>query len=312
MLLKIAKATVLVALSTCVLSAKSFDTQAEKDRLALVKYFEAKFENPLKNRSTFFPYSTDDELKNNIIGGLKHEDFALGNYAFSKNGKVSYEEIKEFPPYEEFVEAGEELYGKKFKNGKSFKDCFSDPVVAGSSYPYFDEKRKEVVTLTLAINECLEANGEKKWKTSKGKMAVLQAYFAQEAQDAEKVMDVKIKSADAAAAYERGKEYYYTQRGYLGLSCAECHVQGAAQRVRNESLSQLLGQTTHFPVYRLKWGAKDKNNNGLGTLERRMSGCIKDQGQVPPKNTSKQMRDLLFFMSYMSNGMKIDGPDIRK
>ncbi len=312
MLLKIAKTTALVALTICSLNANDFNAQAEKDRVALIKYFEAKFEDPLKNRNTFFPYSTDEELKNNIIGGLKHQDFALGNYAFSKNGKVSYEEIKEFPPYEEFVEAGEELYGKAFTNGKSFKDCFPEPATAGSAYPYFDEKRKEVMTLTVAINECLVANGEKEWKTSKGNMAVLQSYFASQAKAEGKMIDVKINSADAAIAYERGKEYYYTQRGYLSLNCAECHVQGAAQRVRNESLSQLLGQVTHFPVYRLKWGASDKNNNGLGTLERRMSGCIKDQGQVPPKDDSQEMKELLFFMSYMSNGLKIDGPDIRK
>lgn len=312
MLLKIAKTTALVAIATCTLNAADFNAQAEKDRLALIKYFEAKFEDPLKNRNTFFPYSTDDELKNNILGGLKHEDFAKGNYAFSKNGQASYKEIKEFPPTEEWVEVGEELYNKGFANGKSFATCFPDPAKAGSMYPYFDEKKKEVQTLTQAVNECLVSNGEKKWNEKKGNMAVLQAYFAQEAQDAEEVVNVEINSAEAAAAYERGKKYYYTQRGYLKLNCANCHVQGAGQRVRNESLSQLLGQTTHFPVYRLKWGAKDKNNNGLGTLERRMAGCIKDEGQVPPKNTSKEMKELLFFMAYMNNGMKIDGPDIRK
>jgi L-cysteine S-thiosulfotransferase len=311
MLLKIAKTTAFVALTACALNAASFNAQAEKDRLALIKYFEAKFENPLKNRATFFPYSTDDELKNNIISGLKFEDFAKGNYAFSKNGKTSYDEIKEFPPYLDFVDAGEALYEKPFANGKSFKDCFPSTTIAGD-YPYFDEKRKDVVTLTLAINECLEKNGEKPWKTSKGKIAHLEAYFASQTQDAEKKVNIKIESAEAAAAYERGKEYYYTQRGYLKLSCAECHVQGAGQRVRNESLSQLLGQTSHFPVYRLKWGAKDKNSDGLGTLERRISGCIKDEGQVPPKNTSKEMKELLYFLSYMSNGMKVDGPDIRK
>lgn len=312
MLLNIVKTTALVAIAACTLNAADFNAQAEKDRLALIDYFEAKFADPEKNRGTFFPYSTDDELKNNIIGGLKHQDFALGNYAFSKNGKISYEEIKEMPPYEDFVEAGEELYNKPFANGKSFATCFPDPVKAGAMYPMFDEKRKEVVTLTLAINECLEANGEKKLKTSKGPLAHLQAFFAYSATEEEKMVDVKINSAEAAAAYERGKEYYYTQRGYFKLSCANCHVQGAGQRVRNESLSQLLGHTTHFPVYRLKWGAKDKNNDGLGTLERRMSGCVKDQGQNPPKNTSKEMRELLYFMAYMSNGMKIDGPDIRK
>jgi len=311
MLLKIAKTTALVALTTCALNAADFNAQAEKDRLALIKYFEAKFEDPLKNRNTFFPYSTDDELKNNIIGGLKKEDFALGNYAFSKNGKASYEEIKEFPPTEEWVEAGEELYNKKFANGKSFANCFPDPVKAGSMYPYFDEEKKDVQTLTQAVNECLKANGEKKWGTSKGKMAHLQSFFAQSATDEEKVIDVKITSAEAAKAYENGKKYYYSQRGYLKLNCANCHVQGAGQRVRNESLSQLLGHTSHFPVYRLKWG-KDNPSNGLGTLERRMSGCIKDQGQVPPKATSKEMKELLYFMAYMNNGMKFDGPDFRK
>ena len=143
-------------------------------------------------------------------------------------------------------------------------------------------------------------------------MAHLQAYFASESRDAEKKVNIQIPSEAAAEAYERGKEYYYSQRGYLKLSCATCHVQGAGQRVRNESLSQLLGQTSHFPVYRLKWGAKDSNNDGLGTLERRMSGCVKDQGQVPPGNESETMKELLYFMAYMSNGMPVDGPDIRK
>lgn len=311
MLLKLAKTTALVALTTAALNAADFNSQAEKDRLALIKYFEAKFEDPLKNRNTFFPYSTDDELKNNILGGLKKDDFAKGNYAFSKNGQDSYYAIKEFPPTEEWVEVGGEIYEKAFANGKSFKDCFPEPAVAGSMYPYFDDKKGSVQTLTQSINECLEANGEKKWGTSKGKMAHLQAFFAQAAQDAEKVIDVKIQSAAAAEAYEKGKEYYYTQRGYLKLNCANCHIQGAGQRVRNESLSQLLGQTTHFPVFRLKWG-KDDPAVGLGTLERRMSGCVKDQGQVPPGNTSDEMKNLLFFMAYMNNGMKFDGPDFRK
>jgi len=129
--------------------------------------------------------------------------------------------------------------------------------------------------------------------------------------EAEKQVNIKIESAEAEAAYERGKEAYYTQRGYLQLSCATCHVQGAGKRVRNESMSQLLGHTTHFPVFRLKWGAK-KVENGLGTLERRMVGCNKDQGEKPHSPTSKWMRELIYFMAYMSNGLPIDGPDIRK
>ncbi len=307
MLLKIVKTTVLVALTASTLSAASFNAQAEKDRKALVNYMEAKFEDPEKNKYQFFPYSTDDELKNNIVKGIKHQDFAIGNYAFSKNGKTSYDEIKEMPPYEDFIEAGQELY----EGSKAIKACFPDTTIGGD-YPYFDEKKKSVVTLTSAINDCIVASGGKKWNEKKGKMAHLQAYFSYSTMEAEKKVNIKITSAEAAAAYERGKKAYYSQRGYLKLSCATCHVQGAGQRVRNESMSQLLGHTTHFPVYRLKWGAKDKNSDGLGTLERRMNGCNKDQGENPHKPSSKWMKELLYFMAYMSNGMNVDGPDIRK
>lgn len=304
MLLKMIKTTALVVMASCTLNAADFNTQAEKDRLALIKYFEAKFEDPEKNKSTFFPYSTDDELKNAFIKGLKHQDFSKGNYAFNKDGRAQYDEIKEMPPYEDAIDAGEELYNKKFANGNSFATCFPDATIGGI-YPLFDEKNKEIITLSSAINTCLTSNGEKAWKMKKGNIASLEAYFAFQTMEAEKKVDIKIQSQEASNAYQRGKEYYYSQRGYLKLSCASCHVQGAGQRVRNEKLSQLLGQTTHFPVHRLKW-------DGLGTLERRMAGCIKDEGQVPPKADSKDMKELLYFMAYMSNGMSVDGPDIRK
>ena len=300
MLSKIIKGSVIAALAASAVVAADFNAQAEKDRLALIKYFEAKFADPEKNAATFFPYSTEDELKNNIKKGLKFEDFGIGNYAFNTAGLATYNELKEMPPYEENIEKGEALYN----DSAALQKCFPD-VTIGGDYPYFDTTKNEVVTLTTAINACLTAAGEKKWNEMKGEMADLEAYFAFQTAEAGKKVDIKIPSAAAAEAYERGKEFYYSQRGYLKLSCAECHVQGAGQRVRNESLSQLLGHTTHFPVYRLKW-------QGLGTIERRMEGCVKDQGQNPPKTDSQEMKELIYFMSYMSNGMAIDGPDIRK
>lgn len=304
MLINVVKTAALIALTSCALYANDFNAEANKDKDALVKYFEDKFQNPEMNKSTFFPYSTDSELKNDYAKGLKHNDFGIGSYSYAKDAKAQYEELKEMPPYEDAIDEGEELYNKVFANGKSFKTCFPNTEIVGQ-YPMYDDNKKEVISLTGAINECLVSNNEKPWNTKKGNMAKLQAYFANASKEAEKKFDIQINSADAKEAYERGKEYYYSQRGYLKLSCATCHIQGAGQRVRNEKLSPLLGQITHFPVYRLKWG-------GLGTLERRMSGCVKDQGQVPPKDNSQTMKELLYYMSYMSNGMSVDGPDIRK
>ncbi len=304
MLLRAKKLSTLVVIAACTLSAGNFNAQAEKDRQALVDYMEAKFQDPVKNKAKFFPYSTDEELKNNFSKNIKHADFSLGSYSFNKSGKSQYEDIKEMPPYEDAIDEGEALYGKKFANGKSFKDCFPKADIAGE-YPKFDDKKGEVVTISAAINQCLTDNGEKAWKMKKGNMAKLEAYFANTSKEAKKKVDIKIESQAAADAYARGKKEYYSQRGYLKLSCASCHVQGSGQRVRAEYMSPLLGQTTHFPVFRLKW-------NSLGTLERRMTGCNKDQGENPHKANSKWMKELLYFMSYMSNGMAIDGPDIRK
>ena len=291
-------------LSVTVLQAGSFNAQAEKDRKDLISYMEKKFADPVKNKGSFFPYSTDEELKKIFSKGIKRDTFRLGSYAYDKNGRSQYDDVMEMPPFEDAIDAGKVLYEKKFANGKSLKACFPKPDVAGE-YPVFDEKKGAVVTLTLAVNNCLKANGEKPWKLKKGKMAELEAYFAAASTESGKKVHITIDSQAAADAYERGKKAYYSQRGYLKLSCATCHVQGTGKRVRNEYMSPLLGHTTHFPVYRLKW-------QGLGTLERRIEGCNKDEGENPHKVGSAWMSEVLYFMAYMSNEMPIDGPAIRK
>ncbi|NPA50614.1 MAG: sulfur oxidation c-type cytochrome SoxA [Epsilonproteobacteria bacterium] len=285
-------------------NAQSFDAQAKKDQEALIKYFLKKFKDPAKHPE-FFPYTPKEELEKNFYKNLKFEDFRLGSYAYAKSSRAQYEEIVEMPPYEDAIDEGEELYKNyKFKDGKGFKDCFKDPAIRGE-YPKFDTKKNEVVTLSVAINNCLKAHGEKPWNLYKGKMAKLKAYFAAASKEAKKKINIKIPTKEAAQAYERGKEIYYSQRGYLKLSCANCHVQGSGSRVRAEYLSPLLGAVTHFPVYRLKW-------QGVGTIERRIKGCEKNQGEKPHKGDSKWVRELIYFMTYMSNNLPVDGPDVRK
>jgi len=284
--------------SVALLSAGNFNAQADKDRKALQAYFEKKFADR-KNAATYFPYSTKEELDKQYKWGIKGDEFRLGSYSFDKIGRDQHDEMMDMPPFEDNIDHGKELYEKT----PGMKKCFPDPAIAGE-YPKF-VKGKGVVTLSNAIVSCAKANKQKGWKLTKGKTADLEAYFANASKEKGKKVHIVINSKEAAAAYEKGKKEYYTQRGYLKLSCATCHVQGAGQRVRNEKLSPLFGHTTHFPVYRLKW-------QGLGTLERRIKGCNKNQGETPHKPGSTWTKDLLYFMAYMSNGLPVDGPDIRK
>jgi len=301
MLLKIAKTSVLVAVTAIALNAGSFNAQAEKDRIALEKFTVDMFKNPSANKYTFFQYSTDAELKK-MRSNIPSGEFTDGTYSFDLAGKMSRDDQMEMPPFEENIEKGEAAYNKHFKK------CFPNPAIIGE-YPRFDEKSGKVETLSEAVVACAKAaklkTGKKGYNLKGGKTADLQAYFAAESQEAGKKVNVQINSAAAAKAYEAGKKNFYAQRGYLELSCAECHVQGQAKRVRLQYLSQTFGHVTHFPVYRV---GKSK----LFTLEGRLGGCNRNMGEAPHKPGSDWSSDTLYFMSYMSNGMNLTGPDVRR
>lgn len=230
------------------------------------------------------------------------EDYINGIYSIDPPSREQWEEIEEFPPYELSIDAGETEWNKAFANGKTYADCFGEPGVRGD-YPYWDTDRGEIITLELAINECRTANGEKPLKYKRGKIADLSAYmsFASRGQ----TIDVQIPNDDALAAYERGKEFYYRKRGQLNFSCFDCHGGGSGNLVRADKLSPALGHASHWPVYRSKWG-------GMGTLHRRFGGC---NGQVRAKAFAAQgaeYRELEYFLTYMSNGLELNGPGARK
>jgi len=238
------------------------------------------------------------------FSSTEFQDFANGVYSIDPASRAQWEEIEEFPPYEIAIEEGERLYNTKFKNGKGYASCLENGGMEIShTYPRFDTKKAKVVTLAQEVNACRKANGEKPLKYKKGKMASILAYLAYSSRG--KVFDIKIPNAAAEAAYEDGKKFYYARRGQLNMACAHCHVDNSGNRIRADLLSPSLGHTTHFPVYRSKWG-------GMGTLHRRFAGCNKQVRAKPFKAQSKEYRNLEYFLTYMSNGIEANGPGVRK
>lgn len=236
---------------------------------------------------------------------VEMDDYSNGVYSIDAASRAQWEEIEEFPPYEIQIDEGEELYNKTFANGKSYADCFNN---AGKSvkqnYPFFDTATGKIITFEGAINQCREANGEKAFKWKKGKLAALSAYMAYTSRG-EKVNIQIPDDPKALAAYTAGKKFFYAKRGQLNMSCADCHVYYAGNRIRAEILSPALGQTTGFPVYRSAWG-------GMGTLHRRYDGCISQIRAKPFKAQSDEYKNLEYFQAYMSNGLPMNGPSSRK
>jgi sulfur-oxidizing protein SoxA len=236
--------------------------------------------------------------------GIPMNEFGNGGYALDKVARDNWEAIEEFPPYEVAIEAGETMWNTPFANGKSYADCFGGSPAQRENFPYWDAKRKMVVTLPLAINECRADNGEKPLKYKKGAIADLLAYMSYESRGQK--IDVQVPDdPDALAAYNDGKAFYFAKRGQLNFSCASCHMQSAGQHLRTELLSPAWGHASGFPVYRSKWGE-------LGTLHRRFGGCNGQVRAKPFKAQSKEFRNLEYFLTHMSNGIDYNGPSARK
>ena len=233
-------------------------------------------------------------------------DYINGVYSIDAASREQWEEIEEFPPYELNISKGEELYNKPFANGKTYADCFVNGGIGiAERYPFFDSASGKVITLEATINACRKSNGEEPLGWQKGAIADISAYMHYTARG--NIINIQVPSDDAAAlaAYERGKNHFYAKRGQLNMACADCHVYFSGNKIRADLLSPALGQVTHFPVYRSKWG-------GIGTLHRRYGGCNKQVRAKPYKPQSDEYSALEYFHTYMSNGLESNGPGARK
>ena len=232
-------------------------------------------------------------------------DFNNGVYSIDAASREQWKDIEEFAPYELNLSKGEALFNKPFANGKTYASCFENGGIGiRQNYPYFDTVSGKVKTLELEINECRKANGEKPLKWKKGPIADISAYMAYTSRGNKFNITVP-DDPRARAAYNRGKEFFYAKRGQLNMSCADCHQYYSGNKVRADLLSPALGQLTHFPVYRSKWG-------GLGTTHRRYGGCNEQVRAKSFKAQSAEYRALEYFHTYMSNGLEVNGPGTRK
>ena len=254
----------------------------EEDRTAMVNYYSARFPD------------------------VPTQEFANGLYAFDQISREQWLEMEDFPPYEIAIEDGQLLFETPFANGKSYADCFeNDGIGVRQNYPYFDTEAGEVITLELAINQCREANGEEPLPYLIGGLAEISAYMSFTSRGNTIDVKVPLDNPGAVAAYEAGKEFYYTRRGQLNFSCSACHIQSAGLSLRADRLSTTFGQATHWPVYRSKWGS-------IGTIQRRFSECNSQISAKPLEGQSVEYRNLEYFLTYISNGLELNGPASRR
>jgi sulfur-oxidizing protein SoxA len=264
----------------CVALSRPLLAGPDQDRQAFRTYFEGRFP------------------------GVPFTEFANGIYAIDEGARQQWQEIEEFPPYEFKIEDGRALWAAPFSGGASYADCFGSPAVR-HEFPRFDASLGEVVTLEYAINLCREQHGEPPLDYGGEAIIALSAFMAYSSRGQEISVRVPEDDPAALAKYEEGKRFYYSKRGQLNFACSDCHVVSVGQYVRADRLSPSLGHPSHFPVYRSKLGR-------VISLHERFYGCVRDVRARPFELQSEAYRNLEYFLTFMSNGLPVNGPGARK
>ena len=193
------------------------------------------------------------------------------------------------------IAGGKALWTRKFKDGRSLGSCFPNGGRrVAQAYPQFDARLKRVITLEMAVNQCLKAHNEALLEpTDADTMGAVIAYVRSLA-DGQKAA-VRMP-AGAEQRFEQGRRLYFTRLGQRNFACASCHLQGAGKRYGEVPLSPPVGQATHWPVIR---------DGKAVTLQVRMRECLELMGAAAFPAGSEELNDLEYFLSYLSNGQPL-------
>ena len=227
------------------------------------------------------------------LPGVAPADYASGSLHFDEALRAKALESESAAP--SIVEAGRKLWSRKFRNGRTLALCFPNGGRrVAATYPQYDSRLKLVVTLELAINQCLKANGEPVYEHADPQtMGVVTAYLRSLSNGSR--IAVRVPAA-AEERFEQGRRLYFTRLGQRNYACASCHVQSAGRRFADVPLSPAIGQATHWPVIR---------QGQAVTLQMRVRECLELMGAAPFAAGSEELNHIEYFLTYLSNGMPL-------
>ena len=226
---------------------------------------------------------------------------ALPQYAAKR---MNWELLMEYPPFETEMLSAEQMWQATLPSGSSLKQCFvgKPPPTA---YPYFFNGT--VHTIEGDINGCLTENGAEEIDGMGNQMALLVAAF--KSPWSGQILDIDYRDSEIRRLYKIGQQYFWSKRGQMNLSCANCHVHNAGNQLRGDVLSAALGHASGYPVYSTSWSLL---GDPMGTLHRRYAQCNKLVGAAPLAAQSQVYIALEIYQTIMSSGIPIKVPSQRQ
>jgi sulfur-oxidizing protein SoxA len=203
-----------------------------------------------------------------------------------------------------WVREGEALWNDKAKVERACADCHGAAQQSmrgvAARYPAFDAKSQRVVDLEGRVNLCRARHQRAEpFAYESQEFLALTAYVAHQSRG------LPITPSDApqaAASVARGRALFDERQGQLDFACRQCHDNNWGKRLAGSVIPQ--GHPTGYPLYRLEWQA-------LGSLQRRLRGCMVGVRAEPYPYGSQEFVDLTSFLMWRARGMPMDTPAVR-
>jgi len=200
---------------------------------------------------------------------------------------------------------GEALWKAKAGNaGRACADCHGDARESmkglAARYPAFDRQLGRPVSLEQRINlERAQRQDAPPLAYESRDLLALTAFIADQSRG------TPITAGDDPALkpfVDEGRELFMLRQGQLNLACANCHDDNWDKQLAGSAITQ--GHPTGYPEYRLEWQT-------LGSLERRLRGCMAGIRAQPYAYGAPELVDLELYLMSRAAGMPMETPAIR-
>ena len=200
---------------------------------------------------------------------------------------------------------GEALWNEKAGAGnKSCADCHGDAAASmkgvAARYPAFNAAQNKPLDLEQRINQSrIDDQKAPALAFESKELLALTMYVGMQSRD----MPVAIEeNAQNKPFIEAGRALFEQRQGQLELSCAQCHDDYWGKKLAGSPIPQ--AHPAGYPIYRLEW-------QEVGSLQRRLRGCMSAVRAEPYDYGSPELVDLEFFLMWRSRGMPVETPAVR-
>ena len=203
-----------------------------------------------------------------------------------------------------WVQEGEQLWRRApSSSANSCAGCHGEPSSlrgAAARYPAWDETLRRPVNLSTRINACRERHqGQPALPPEHAELLALEGFVGLQSRG----LPIALPDDPQLQPHlARGEAVYRQRIGQLELSCAQCHEERAGGRLGAALIPQ--GHATGYPIYRLEW-------QGMGSLARRLRGCMTGVRAEPFAAGSAEMVELELYLAKRAAGMKLETPAVR-